>query len=449
MKPKKTKHSNQEDLFRHRLANIINLDHPLCRLSHQIDWGYYEEKFSAHYSDKGRCGKPTRLLISLHLLKHMFNESDESVVERFIENPYWQYFAGFEYFQHDLPLDPTSMVKWRNRIGSEGVKEIFNMTVNTAQNKGLIKKSHMNKINVDTTVQEKAIAFPTDVKLYYKMVQKLAKTAQRHGIKLRQSYIRVSKKILIKQSRYAHAKQYRRAGRETNKLKTILGRVVRDITRKSETAYPLLQELLYLANRLLDQSKHSKNKLYSIHEPHVECISKGKAHKRYEFGCKVSVASTSRDNWIIGVKAHHGNPYDGHTLAEVMTEIEESTGMTPKKAYCDRGYRGHNYEGSCEVIIVGKSAGRKKLSYWDRKWQRRRSAIEPVIGHMKHDNRMDRNYLRGVEGDKINALLAAAGANMRKLYLAFFLRLLNWTENLVLPRNIFTRFSKNTMTSAA
>ena len=201
--------------------------------------------------------------------------------------------------------------------------------------------------------------------------------------------------------------------------------MTRDIQRKADRQDdPGLEDWIRLSTRLLDQQRDSKSKLYSIDEPDVECISKGKAHKRYEFGCKVSVATTSRDNWVVGIQAHHGNPYDGHTLGSAIDQIRRLAGWHPKEAYCDRGYRGHGYVGETIVHIVGQSRGRTKLSRAERKWRRRRSAVEPKIGHLKTDNQMDRNHLKGKEGDRIKALLSGCGANMRKLLVAFSFALL-------------------------
>jgi len=245
----------------------------------------------------------------------MFDLSDEAVVEGWLENPYWQYFCGFEYFQHDFPIDPSSLVRWRKRIGKEGAEFLLQQTLATAKRNGRLKKRHLHKINVDTTVQEKNITFPTDAKLFHRMCERLVKEARKIGVALRQTYVRVGKEILLRQSRYAHAKQFKRAQAQTKRLKTILGRVVRDIGRKCSEPPPKLAELLALAMRLLAQQKESKNKLYSVDAPEVECIAKGKARQRYEFGCKVGVATTSRDNWVIGVQALHGNPYDGRTLS--------------------------------------------------------------------------------------------------------------------------------------
>jgi IS5 family transposase len=416
----KKRELSQEELFKSRLDQMLDPKHPLIRLANAIDWEYFEKEFGKFYVENvGRPGKPIRILVGLHYLKNAYDESDESCVERFLENPYWQYFCGFEHFQHEFPLNPTTLVKWRQRIGKTGIEKLFYQTLLTAQKLGLLNKSHLNKVNIDTTVQEKAIAYPTDARLYYKMQVKLVKTAQKYGIELRQSYRRLGKKALVMQGRYAHARQLKRALKETKKLKMYLGRITRELRRKTgDAASGVLEELLQRSERLVQQKKHDTNKLYSCHAPEVECISKGKTHKKYEFGCKVSVATTSRDNWIVGIQAHHGNPYDGHTLNSMLTLVDRMTGTPVKEAYCDRGYRGHNHTGDTIVHIAGNKRGMTRSL---RKWLRRRCAIEPIIGHLKSDNRMDRNYLKGAMGDTINALLCGCGANIRKLIAAFFL----------------------------
>jgi IS5 family transposase len=414
-------HGVQGDIFRSRLGQIISHEHPLYQLSHEIDWRVFEEEFGVLYVEKvGRPGIAIRVVVGLQYLKYTYNESDESVVERFLENPYWQYFCGYEYFQHEFPLDPSSLVRWRNRVGAEGMEKLLKETIETAKRKKLITEGEVRRINVDTTVQEKAIAFPTDARLYYKMLRRLVRGAQEAGIKLRQNYRRLSKRALARQGRYAHATQMKRAKKETKKLKTYLGRVLRDIERKREKTNEKVHELLELAKRLYWQNREDKEKLYSIHAPEVECIAKGKAHKRYEFGCKVAVVSTSRRNWVIGIEAVHGNPYDGHTLPGSLDQVKRLTGWQPGIAYCDRSYRGQGEEiNGTEIRITGKR--KKSLSRWEWKWCRRRAAIEPIIGHLKSDNRMERNHLLGEEGDRINALLAGCGRNIRKLLRAFFL----------------------------
>jgi IS5 family transposase len=390
-------------------------NHALCRLARQIDWKVFDDRFGPLYDDRlGRTGKPTRLMAGIHYLKHAFNESDESVVARWVENPYWQYFCGFEYFQHRFPIDPSSMTRWRRRVGEEGVELLLKETIATAQRSDHIKHSDVERVTVDTTVQEKAIAYPTDARLYHKAIVKLGWRARHDGIVLRQSYVRVSKRTLQKQGRYAHAKQFKRARRMTKKLRTMLGRLLRDIERKCPSPSTDMAELISRCWRLHAQQRNDKNKLYSLWAPEVECISKGKAHKRYEFGCKVGVVSTTKKNWIVGIQAFHGNPYDGHTLAQSIEQVERLTVMKVEHAFVDKGYRGSKAVESVPSVEVHWPDHRRKDRSL-RRWMRRRSAVEPVIGHAKSDHRMDRNFLHGKEGDLMNALLAGCGFNLRKL----------------------------------
>jgi IS5 family transposase len=269
----------------------------------------------------------------------------------------------------------------------------------------------LERINVDTTVQEKFIRFPTDARLYDRMRERLVTAAQQRRIGLRQSYMRVGRWTLTRQQRYASAQQFRRARRMTKRLHTLLGRVVRDIERKTPQADGELTELLQRARRLLAQQRQDREKLYSVHAPEVECLAKGKVQKRYEFGCKVSVASTSRGNWIVGARALHGNPYDGHTLGDALQQV-------------DLGYRGHGVEAESMIHVVPHK--RRHLAKSLRRWMNRRAAIEPVIGHLKSEHRMERNRLKGRVGDQLNAVLSACGFNLRKLLRAFFC--LDWLE---------------------
>jgi len=420
---------SQGDLFRAHLDQVLNREHPLYVLANQMDWSIFEQEFGPLYVEGlGRPGLPIRLVVGLHYLKYAYNESDESVVERFLENPYWQYVCGFEYFQHEFPLDPSSLVRWRRRVGSKGMEKLLKETVETAKRKGLMKARHLERVNVDTTVQEKAVAFPTDARLYHKMRRALVRMAKREGIELRQSFERLSKRALQMQGRYSHARQMKRAKRETRKLRVYLGRVLRDLQRKCPNAGGVWQHLFSIANRIMGQQRADHHKLYSIHAPEVECISKGKVHKRYEFGCKVAVVSTSRENWVVGIDAMHGNPYDGHTLEQSIEQMERVTGWRPSDAYCDRGYRGVKAEiGETKVHLTNKRKGSLTRSAW--RWLRRRAAIEPVIGHLKSDTRLDRNYLLGEEGDRINAILSGCGFNVRKLLRAFFLFLFFWFDS--------------------
>ncbi len=412
MKPRKPESSPHEDLFRMKLEQLINQRHELCRLARVIDWQRCEAQFGALYAEEGRPGIPVRLMVGLHYLKHAFNESDESVVARWVENPYWQYFCGEEYFSHRLPIDPSQMTRFRQRIGESGCEWLLSLTVRAGLDTETLKPSSLSVVNVDTTVQEKAIAFPTDARLYHKACKTLVRNAKQLNIALRQSYARVGKLALAKQARYANAQQMKRAKREQSKLRTYLGRVIRDIERKA-TAEQLehLARLLDIAKRIHQQQRKDHDKVYSVQAPEVECIAKGKAHKRYEFGVKVGIVSTSKESFVIGMQALPGNPYDGHTLAGSLEQVTRITGQLPTEAYVDRGYKGHGLE-SLTVWIAGAKRGvtaaiKRKL--------KRRNAIEPVIGHLKSDGRLGRNFLKGELGDAMNAILCGAGHNLRKI----------------------------------
>lgn len=412
MKPRANAQQGNEGQI--ELSTIIHQNHAMVKLADEINWQGFEKDFGELYSDKGRPGISTRLLVALHYLKYLYDLSDEDVVYGWLENPYWQYLSGMRYFQHDLACDPSSLSRWRKRIGEKGGEKLLKETIEAGLRLKLIKGSQLKRVNVDTSVQEKHIRFPTDSRLYDRMRERLVKQAVREGIQLRQSYVRVARKLLLKQSRYAHAKQFKRAAKCTRKLKTYLGRVMRDIERKAMPFTQQMQTLIDLAKRLYKQEKKDKNKLYSIHEPKVDCISKGKAHKRYEFGCKVSISASSKGAWILGVKAFHGNPYDGHTLKESLEQVERLSPHQAEHVYTDGGYKKHDYDAEAEVH-VDRRLSRSKLPKSLRFWLKRRAAIEPTIGHLKHDKRMQRNRLKDTEGDKLNALLSGAAYNFSKL----------------------------------
>ncbi|MEP0915065.1 IS5 family transposase [Leptolyngbya sp. GB1-A1] len=308
------------------------------------------------------------------------------------------------------------MPKWRSRIRVEGVEKLLGQVLRTAINQQALKPAEIAVVNVDTTVQEKAIAFPTDARLYDKARGALVRAARKQQVKLRQSYVRLSKRALFQQSRYAAARQGKRAKQQTRKLRTYLGRVIRDIERKVSSMPVRLQKLVDIAKRIHQQQPKQGNKIYSVHAPETECIAKGKVHKRYEFGCKVVVVTTSASNWIVGIDGVHGNPYDGATLSQALQQTQELTTVKPQQALVDKGFRGkaHHPE-DVEVLIAGTRQRTSSLKHL----LKRRSAIEPVIGHSKQDHSLKRNYLRGKTGDRINALLAGCGFNLRKLFRFF------------------------------
>ncbi len=416
MRPKKTHHTTQADWIRIELKNLIDARHPLVSVSSQINWTGFEKEFGENFLDEGRPAINTRLMVSLHYLKYTYDLSDEEVVARWSENPYWQYFSGMQYFEHGLPIDPSSMTRYRKRIGVSGAEALFQETIQSAIKNGYLKIKDCQKVSVDTTVQTKAVRFPTDARLYDRMRTKLVKSAEEENISLRQTYDRVGPRALRRQQNYSHAKQFKRSERETRRLKTILGRVTRDIERKNNTGSTVLNDQLALSNRLLKQERFSKEKIYSIHEPQVECIAKGKMHKRYEFGNKVSFVVSAKKNWILGAKGFIGNPYDGHTLKESLKQAKRLTKVAIEKAVCDKGYRGHDVK-TTEVSIVPRQKNHASLSI--RNWWRRRNAIEPIIGHQKSDHRLERNQLAGKIGDQMNVMFSASGFNLKKLLRAF------------------------------
>jgi transposase, IS5 family len=442
MKPK-SQPADELLLFQAHFDQMLNLQHELVQLARQIDWSRFDRAFADCYSpDMGAPAKAVRLMVGLHYLKHAFNESDESVMARWVENPYWQYFCGYTHMQHICPIHPTSMTKWRHRVGGQKLAAMLAETIDLAVRRKHLPRRDLQRVIVDTTVQEKNITYPTDSKLLYKLVVKLVAAARRQGIRLRQTYIRVGKFASIRAGRYAHAKQFGKMRREHRRLKTYVGRLMRDIRRNASGVGGELAKLFELAERLIKQQPQDKDKLYSLHEPEVRCISKGKVHKRYEFGQKVSVATTNRGNWIVAAEMVPGNPYDGHTLAQALQAVEAITGMAVTEACVDKGYRGHDYIGQATVHIGMGSRHRPRA---ERLRRRRRSAVEPKIGHLKSENRMGRCFLRGLVGDAINALLAAAGSNLRKLLALFLCAFTNWlnltiktAQNSLVPQHDLT-----------
>ena len=425
MRPKERRDSGQADLLRARLDAIIDMNHALVKLSRAIDWSFLEERFGAVYEDKpGRPPLPTRLMAGLAILKHTYDLSDEVLCQRWVENPYYQFFCGEEFFQHRLVFDRSSLTRWRQRMGEEKLQALLQESLSVATRTEAIKPSDLNRVIIDTTVQPKNVMFPTDARLLNRAREILVRLAKQQSLTLRQSYARVGKFALIKHQRYAHAKQFKRANRALKKLRTYLGRVMRDIARKIEGRTDLLGDIvlgrmLALARRVLDQKQHQRGpKVYSLHAPEVECIGKGKAHRPYEFGVKVSVATTlahaKGGQFVTHVKALPGNPYDGHTLKTVIPDMQALIGNIIGRLVLDKGYRGHNAppEYKFRVFISGQ---KRRVTPQIKRELRRRSAVEPVIGHLKSEHRMGRNFLWHPQGDAINAVLAAAGYNFRRL----------------------------------
>jgi IS5 family transposase len=412
MGPKPAESTDDHDLFRTELVNLIDQRHELVRLAELIDWQAFGNEWSPQFvSTTGRPALPTRLMASLLYLKHLYALSDEDTIERWSENPYWQHFSGERYFQHELPCDPSSLVRWRQRIGEAGCEWLLAQSIEAAKRGRVIKRASLDVVVLDTTVQPKAIAHPTDSRLLNRAREQLVGAAQDASITLRQSYARVGKAAEHQAGRYAHAKQYRRMQREIRKLRTWLGRVIRDVQRKGGEITGALKAKIETAQRLYAQRRDSKNKLYALHAPEVECIAKGKARTPYEFGVKTSVAVTAKEGLVVGMRSMPGNPYDGHTVDSQIEQIGVLAGATPKMALVDRGYRGVQASAGTRLLVSHTRRLPKSLQ----KLLKRRQMVEPMIGHMKSDGLLNRNWLKGTLGDAMHAVPCGAGHNLRMI----------------------------------
>lgn len=407
----------QDDLLRPRLVDMIDLRHELVKLTALIDWEVFEREWAGFFpSSTGRPATPPRLVAGLLYLQHAFRLSDEAVVARWVENPYYQHFTGEVFFQHRLPIDPSSLTRWRKRIGEEGVEWLLTQSIAAGRTSGAIDEDSVKRVAVDTTVMEKNIAHPTDARLYERARDQLVALAQEAGVELRQSYARLAPRLALQVGRYAHAKQFKRMRKALKKLKGYTGRVMRDLRRQLDdipagTLRDRVIAKLALVSQLLHQAPKGSNKIYALHEPEVDCISKGKARVRYEFGCKVSIATTLDEGFVVGMRSFPGNPYDGHTLGQTLEQVAILTDQRPDLAVVDRGYRGHGVEAT-RVLISGTRRGLTPKLIAD---LRRRSAIEPEIGHMKTDGRLARSPLKGTIGDALFAVLCGCGHNIRKI----------------------------------
>jgi len=453
---------NTADFFRSRLDAMIDMRHPLVVLTAQLPWERIEAALAPNFTHQDRtpkeqrtedllgahavqfgggvsaAGRPRlslRLMASLLYLKNSYNLSDEELVVRWSENVVWQYFGGLEYYEPRLPCDATQIGRFRRAIGEEGLEHLLKATIETAVEIKAIKPVDLERIIVDSTVQEKAIAHPVDSRLLEIARHKVVSSAKRAGINLKQTFAKECKTLGRKAGGYAHAKQFTRMKRVVKRQRTILGVVLREIKRKLDLSVnaPLngeesggtpsnpkaLSDLwmwLERAERIRTQQRHDKNKLYALHAPEVECIAKGKARNPYEFGVKVSLAVTHKSGLMVGARSFPGNPFDGHTLAaqlEQTTNLLQELRRAPKQVVVDLGYRGVDADNpGVEIIHRGRY---KTMTDQQKRWLKRRQAIEPMIGHAKSDNRMDRCWLQGALGDALHALSCAAGYNIRWL----------------------------------
>lgn len=451
------------DFFRARLDQMIDLRHPLVVLSRRMPWPQIETALAPAFARRARDGKriegldlfgpsqqvagvgvspagrprlPIRLMAALLYLKHAFNLSDEELVARWSENVVWQYFSGLDYYEPKLPCDPSQIGRFRSAIGEAGVEELLKATIDTAVQTKAINPAEFERVIVDTTVQEKAIAHPTDSRLLEIARYQVVKAAKGLGIALKQTFMAEGKTLRRRAGGYAHAKQFKRLKRVLRRQRTVLGIVLREVGRKLETlaqqalAPKLLAKLKVVmerAQRIRTQQPKDKDKLYAMHAPEAECIGKGKARQPYEFGVKTSVAVTHQSGLVVGARTFPGNPYDGHILAaqlEQTTILLEGVKKTPKVVVVDLGFRGVDADNpGVEIIHRGRF---KSLTDQQRRWLKRRQAVEPAIGHLKHDNRMDRCWLAGELGDALHAVLCAAGFNLRWLMRAVARGAIKW-----------------------
>jgi len=398
---------------------MLDSNDPLIALADAIEWNIFEDAFTKHYSKKGRPAKPIRLMVGLLILKQLENLSDENIVLQWKRNPYYQYFCGMCEYTPTYPCDATELVKFRNRIGKEGVELIFATSIALHG-----KDAQEKRVIVDTTVQEKNITYPTDGKLAIKMIHHLHKIAKNEKIQLRRTYVKEIKEHRIKLRFFRHPKKIKKAKVAMKRLKTITGILIRDLKRNmNETQLKKYQERFELFLKVSDQKQKDSNKIYSLHEQHIYAIAKGKDHKKYEYGTKASIVKTEKSGIIIGAVAHEKNEHDSKTLKAALTHANKHRTKKIKEAIGDRGYRGAKEVDGTTICIPSAPLKRdtKYQREQKRKKFRRRAAIEPIIGHLKSDHRLARNYLKGFIGDEINLLLAAAAFNFKKWMNRFLL----------------------------
>jgi IS5 family transposase len=428
---------NQRELFRTRLEDLIDPNHELSLLSKTIDWQYFENEFGRYYSDKGASSIPIRTMVSCLLLKHLYNLGDEKIPEYWVRDVYFQYFCGEVFFEHSFPFNPSSFVHFRKRIGEAGMEKIFSYSVHLH---GAEVPRQAKMVLSDTTVQENNTTFPTDAKLCKKVIDKCNKIADKEGIKQRQRYKKESKQLLRDTYNGQHPKRVKGAKKAKKRMKTIAGKMLRELDRKMTEGQKILyNKELELCRRAVSQQKNDKHKVYSLHKPFTNCISKGKPHKQYEFGNKVGLITGGKKGKkiILAVKAFLDNPFDGHTIEPLLNQMEINNLQLPKELVYDRGGKGKAQIKGVNIIIPSppKKTDTPYQKQVKRKKCRSRAAIEPVIGHLKTDFRMQQNYLWGQAGIQINALLAATAWNLKKMMEKLKEKILQIIFRLFFPQN--------------
>ena len=433
----KTSNQNQRDLFRPLLLDFIDKEHELVLLANKIDWDYFETAFRPLYSNTGKPAMPIRLMVGSLMLKRIYNLGDETLAESWKMNPYMQYFCGMAYFEYKFPCDPSDFVHFRKRLGKEGIEKIFAYSVKIHG-----KDAKEKQVLSDTTVAENNTTFPTDAKLAKKIIDKCNAIAKKENIKQRQTYVRTSKQLVRDTHNRKHPKRKKKAVKADRKLKTIAGRLLRELERKlSKELLKKYQEEFNLYDKILHQKRTDKDKIYSIHKPFTACIAKGKAHKQYEFGNKVGLSTTFKTLIITAIKSFEGNPHDSKTIEPLLEQMQDTIDYNPEELIYDRGGKGQKLIRNTKILTPDYKPLKRDTEYQKRvkrKNFRRRAAIEPVIGHLKTDFRMGQNYLNGKDSPQINAFLAATGWNLKKMMKKLKLELQKIFSNF-----IFHFFSKN------
>lgn len=410
MKPKRIR-QDQDLLFKSRLSEQLNPQHAILLLAKAIHWSQLESEFSSLFTEgRGYPPIPVRLACGLMILQHMFDMSDERVVEAWVENPYWQAFCGYDFLQWELPIHPTSLTRWRQRIGTSGMEKILQISVSVALRTNTVTPQELTKTISDTTVMPKAVTHPVDAKLIRCSIKRIVRAAKAAGIHLKRTYARVASWALKDYLRLMHGKKFRKAQKPLGKLKRWLSKLLKELDPHMENCPPPLLRDMAVGAKLLLQTREDKNKIYSCHEPQVSCIAKGKAHKPYEFGAKACLVVTEKKGLALSMTTHLGNPYDGHLLEESKRKAESNAKTTIQRILVDRGFRGHEVK-NAEVLVSYTRGLPKGLKIA----LRRRQAIEPWIGHMKHDGKLGRCYLKGPVGDQIHATLVAVAHNFRMI----------------------------------
>ena len=447
----------EKNMFAGSFMDMLDSNDSLIVLADNFPWSKVEKELGQYYTGIGRPPKPIRLMVGLLLLKQLENISDENMILQFKRNPYYQYFCGFTEYTPSIPCHSTELVKFRNRIGKDGFAYIFKASVEMHGD-----AAEEPQVVIDSTVQESNMTFPTDGKLAIKIIIHLLKIVKKEDIKLRRSYIKEIKVLRILLRFFRHPKKLKKALGAMKRLRAIAKIIMRDTKRKmSDEQIIIYNERFEFYLKVLSQERNDKNKFYSLHEIDAYAINKGKDHKGYEFGTKASIVTTMNSGIIIGATAHKTNVADVNTLDEVIDDAHKNRKTPIEEAVCDRGYRGrkeisnfHSVDyimiATCMTLMVMKEKiatyyfnnmiNQLQLAYTtqisipgtvlkrDTKKQleakrikfRRRAAIEPIIGHLKSDHRMARNYLKGFKGDEINLLLAASAFNLKKWMRIYF-----------------------------